>query len=252
MCLFEKHRTPAPALWVRKQPGDEAMSLGLSEAAVLAAFGAVTIDFILASKHQLLSPPLPVRHCREDLRHGDGSFVSQALYLATKSFASQKYGRVSKVAFLCLARANRAVLMVKKCWKMTGGDWDLSEVQSFPVGFLAAGAALGWESPSFEFSCFYQYTTKCRLLFFSGPGIAINSISISSTLCATGSADGYLRLWPLDFSAVVLEAGERSRGQSFPPPQCSSLLLASKASALMSPKVSLVNEGVFSACCHWG
>lgn len=103
------------------------MSLGLSEAAVLAAFGAVTIDFILASKHQLLSPPLPVRHCREDLRHGDGSFVSQALYLATKSFASQKYGRVSKVAFLCLARANRAVLMVKKCWKMTGGDWDLSE-----------------------------------------------------------------------------------------------------------------------------
>uniref|UniRef100_A0A669PRM7 WD repeat-containing protein 90 n=1 Tax=Phasianus colchicus TaxID=9054 RepID=A0A669PRM7_PHACC len=41
---------------------------------------------------------------------------------------------------------------------------------------------------------------------FPGPGIAINSISISSTLCATGSADGYLRLWPLDFSAVVLEA----------------------------------------------
>ncbi|POI33813.1 hypothetical protein CIB84_002434, partial [Bambusicola thoracicus] len=40
----------------------------------------------------------------------------------------------------------------------------------------------------------------------AGPGIAINSISISSTLCATGSADGYLRLWPLDFSAVLLEA----------------------------------------------
>ncbi|XP_052535941.1 WD repeat-containing protein 90 isoform X1 [Tympanuchus pallidicinctus] len=40
----------------------------------------------------------------------------------------------------------------------------------------------------------------------AGPGIAINSISISSSLCATGSADGYLRLWPLDFSAVVLEA----------------------------------------------
>ncbi|XP_010000960.1 PREDICTED: WD repeat-containing protein 90 [Chaetura pelagica] len=39
-----------------------------------------------------------------------------------------------------------------------------------------------------------------------GPGIAINSISISSTFCATGSEDGYLRLWPLDFSAVVLEA----------------------------------------------
>ncbi|XP_009951241.1 PREDICTED: WD repeat-containing protein 90, partial [Leptosomus discolor] len=41
---------------------------------------------------------------------------------------------------------------------------------------------------------------------FSGPGIAINSISISSTFCATGSEDGYMRLWPLDFSAVVLEA----------------------------------------------
>ncbi|KAM6077548.1 WD repeat-containing protein 90 isoform 2-T2 [Theristicus caerulescens] len=40
----------------------------------------------------------------------------------------------------------------------------------------------------------------------SGPGIAINSISVSSTFCATGSEDGYLRLWPLDFSAVVLEA----------------------------------------------
>ncbi|KFR16439.1 WD repeat-containing protein 90, partial [Opisthocomus hoazin] len=41
---------------------------------------------------------------------------------------------------------------------------------------------------------------------FPGPGIAINSISISSTFCAMGSEDGYLRLWPLDFSAVVLEA----------------------------------------------
>ncbi|XP_009077103.1 PREDICTED: WD repeat-containing protein 90, partial [Acanthisitta chloris] len=41
---------------------------------------------------------------------------------------------------------------------------------------------------------------------FSGPGIAINCISISSTLCAVGSEDGYLRLWPLDFSAVVFEA----------------------------------------------
>ncbi|KAM6299212.1 WD repeat-containing protein 90 [Aegotheles albertisi] len=40
----------------------------------------------------------------------------------------------------------------------------------------------------------------------TGSGIAINSISISSTFCATGSEDGYLRLWPLDFSAVVLEA----------------------------------------------
>ncbi|KAM4697701.1 WD repeat-containing protein 90 [Rhinophrynus dorsalis] len=42
--------------------------------------------------------------------------------------------------------------------------------------------------------------------FSSGPGIAINSLSISATFCATGSEDGYLRLWPLDFSGVFLEA----------------------------------------------
>lgn len=49
---------------------------------------------------------------------------------------------------------------------------------------------------------------QCGVFGVSGPGIAINSISISSAFCATGSEDGYLRLWPLDFSAVVLEAGE--------------------------------------------
>ncbi|KAF3853462.1 hypothetical protein F7725_014150, partial [Dissostichus mawsoni] len=31
-------------------------------------------------------------------------------------------------------------------------------------------------------------------------------ISVSSSFCATGSEDGFLRLWPLDFSAVFLEA----------------------------------------------
>ncbi|KFQ55786.1 WD repeat-containing protein 90, partial [Nestor notabilis] len=50
------------------------------------------------------------------------------------------------------------------------------------------------------------------LLFFgfSGAGIAINSISISSHFCATGSEDGYLRLWPLNFSAVVAEAEQEA------------------------------------------
>ncbi|KAM9424099.1 WD repeat-containing protein 90 isoform 2-T2 [Pholidichthys leucotaenia] len=42
--------------------------------------------------------------------------------------------------------------------------------------------------------------------FNTGLGIAINSISVSSSFCATGSEDGFLRLWPLDFSAVFLEA----------------------------------------------
>ncbi|XP_062444576.1 WD repeat-containing protein 90 [Rhea pennata] len=50
--------------------------------------------------------------------------------------------------------------------------------------------------------CHQQEKQTCS----AGPGIAINSISVSSTFCATGSEDGYLRLWPLDFSAVILEA----------------------------------------------
>lgn len=50
--------------------------------------------------------------------------------------------------------------------------------------------------------------SKC--VFVPGPGIAINSISVSSSFCATGSEDGFLRLWPLDFSSVFLEAGRNS------------------------------------------
>ncbi|XP_032316530.1 WD repeat-containing protein 90 isoform X2 [Camelus ferus] len=42
--------------------------------------------------------------------------------------------------------------------------------------------------------------------FSSGPGIAISSLSVSQAMCAVGSEDGYLRLWPLDFSSVLLEA----------------------------------------------
>ena len=39
-----------------------------------------------------------------------------------------------------------------------------------------------------------------------GAGIAINSMSINETFCVTGSDDGFLRLWPLDFAHVYLEA----------------------------------------------
>ncbi|KAM4024166.1 LOW QUALITY PROTEIN: WD repeat-containing protein 90 [Anomaloglossus baeobatrachus] len=45
-----------------------------------------------------------------------------------------------------------------------------------------------------------------KMTFTSGPGVAINSLCVSATYCATGSEDGYLRLWPLDFSGVFLEA----------------------------------------------
>ncbi|XP_045317475.1 WD repeat-containing protein 90 isoform X1 [Leopardus geoffroyi] len=42
--------------------------------------------------------------------------------------------------------------------------------------------------------------------FGAGPGISISSLSVSQTTCAVGSDDGYVRLWPLDFSSVLLEA----------------------------------------------
>ncbi|XP_073504675.1 WD repeat-containing protein 90 isoform X2 [Phyllobates terribilis] len=45
-----------------------------------------------------------------------------------------------------------------------------------------------------------------KVTFSSGPGVAINDLCVSATYCATGSEDGYLRLWPLDFSGVFLEA----------------------------------------------
>ncbi|XP_006873982.1 PREDICTED: WD repeat-containing protein 90 [Chrysochloris asiatica] len=45
-----------------------------------------------------------------------------------------------------------------------------------------------------------------KATFTSGPGVTISSLSVSPALCAVGSEDCYLRLWPLDFSAVLLEA----------------------------------------------
>lgn len=42
--------------------------------------------------------------------------------------------------------------------------------------------------------------------FSTGSGIAVNSISVCDEFCVTGSEDGFMRLWPLDFSSVFLEA----------------------------------------------
>ena len=39
-------------------------------------------------------------------------------------------------------------------------------------------------------------------------GIRLNSLCVNDSFCATGSDDGFLRLWPLDFSTVFLEAGQ--------------------------------------------
>ncbi|PFX32008.1 WD repeat-containing protein 90 [Stylophora pistillata] len=37
-------------------------------------------------------------------------------------------------------------------------------------------------------------------------GIRLNALCVNESFCATGSDDGFLRLWPLDFSTVFLEA----------------------------------------------
>ncbi len=47
----------------------------------------------------------------------------------------------------------------------------------------------------------------CIMNACSGAGIAVNSISVCDEFCVTGSEDGFMRLWPLDFSSVFLEAG---------------------------------------------
>ena len=39
--------------------------------------------------------------------------------------------------------------------------------------------------------------------YLSGPGIAITSICMNEAFCVTGSEDGYLHLWPLDFVCNV-------------------------------------------------
>ncbi len=35
----------------------------------------------------------------------------------------------------------------------------------------------------------------------------IQCLSLNDGICATGSADGYIRLWPLDFQGPFMEAG---------------------------------------------
>ncbi|XP_069124737.1 WD repeat-containing protein 90-like isoform X4 [Argopecten irradians] len=47
---------------------------------------------------------------------------------------------------------------------------------------------------------------KEKQTFRSGSGIGINCMTVNETFCVTGSDDGFLRLWPLDFAHVYLEA----------------------------------------------
>ena len=65
----------------------------------------------------------------------------------------------------------------------------------------------------FTYSIFLSCVSATLLMpvtvIFTGSGLAITSISMNETFCATGSEDGFLRLWPLDFAHVYLEAGEK-------------------------------------------
>ncbi len=53
-------------------------------------------------------------------------------------------------------------------------------------------------------------STKVATVYFDPAGLSINSLTVNEAFCVTGSDDGFLRLWPLDFKQVYLEAGEWS------------------------------------------
>lgn len=40
-------------------------------------------------------------------------------------------------------------------------------------------------------------------------------MDVNETFCVTGSDDGFLRLWPLDFNHMYIEAGEYQQADSF-------------------------------------
>lgn len=41
------------------------------------------------------------------------------------------------------------------------------------------------------------------------PEVTIHALALHDRFCVTGSEDGILRVWPLDLSAIFMEAGER-------------------------------------------
>lgn len=54
------------------------------------------------------------------------------------------------------------------------------------------------------------------------PALRLNSLAISDRYCVTGSDDGYVRVWPLDFTQVAIEAEHESsvRAVRFSPDSC--------------------------------
>ena len=53
------------------------------------------------------------------------------------------------------------------------------------------------------------YVSRVWQLLPSNPtATPINAMVIHEAFCVTGSEDGMLRVWPLDFSNVILEIGK--------------------------------------------
>lgn len=52
------------------------------------------------------------------------------------------------------------------------------------------------------------YVSRVWQLLPGNPATPINAMVIHEAFCVTGSEDGILRLWPLNFSNVILEIGE--------------------------------------------
>ena len=61
------------------------------------------------------------------------------------------------------------------------------------------------------FEIHYKRITVLRVwhLLPKSGGVAINALHMHEAFCVTGSEDGLLRVWPLDFSAVFMEAGNK-------------------------------------------
>lgn len=59
----------------------------------------------------------------------------------------------------------------------------------------------------------YQISPSRRLIeyIYQLHNGAVNSIFINEGMCATGSDDGFIRVWPLDFSDFFLEAEHESK-----------------------------------------
>ncbi|XP_057603860.1 WD repeat-containing protein 90 isoform X6 [Hippopotamus amphibius kiboko] len=121
--------------------------------------------------------------------------------------ARPRWGEVERLSSLrrrtvmWTSRHLRSPFLMKPGWRRVGGavcGCGGCEVGSCAPALWTWGSTTHWSSLTWP-SGGSKTATHC-------PGIAISSLSISQATCAVGSEDGYLRLWPPDFSSVLLEA----------------------------------------------